>query len=145
MKVSPWGPCVTSGGFMYIQAKENPVNCHARNSFGTFVIKTVANLKQNVYSFSLTSSTCWRKTILKMLVYLTHSVPRNKPLAVVLTRPEKQGPHSAGSTFVLLKNTASFKTDFLPMKGENSITSYCAVLTFKSAKIQWLVKETLVV
>ena len=30
------------------------------------------------------------------------------------------------------------------MKGENSITSYCVVLMFKSAKIQWPVKEILV-
>ena len=32
----------------------------------------------------------------------------------------------------------------LPMKGENSITSYCVVLMFKLAKIQWLIKEILV-
>ena len=34
--------------------------------------------------------------------------------------------------------------NFPPMKGENSITSYCVVVTFKSAKIRWLVKEILV-
>ena len=32
----------------------------------------------------------------------------------------------------------SFKTNFLPMKGENLITSYCSVLTFKLAKMCWL-------
>ena len=37
-----------------------------------------------------------------------------------------------------------FKTNFLPMKGENSITSFCVVLTFKWAKIWCLVKEILV-
>ena len=37
-----------------------------------------------------------------------------------------------------------FKTNFLPMKGENSITSCCVVLTFKSAKSRLLVKEILV-
>ena len=37
-----------------------------------------------------------------------------------------------------------FKTNFLPMKGENSITSYCIALIFKLAKIWWLVKEILV-
>ena len=35
----------------------------------------------------------------------------------------------------------SFKTNFLPMKGENSITSYCVVLTFKSVETQWLFEE----
>ena len=34
--------------------------------------------------------------------------------------------------------------NFLPIKGENSITSYRIVLTFKLAKIRWLVKEILV-
>ena len=37
-----------------------------------------------------------------------------------------------------------FKENFLAMKGENSITSYCVVVTFKSAKIEWQVKEILV-
>ena len=37
-----------------------------------------------------------------------------------------------------------FKTNFLPMKGENSTTSYCAVSTFKTAEIRWLFKEILV-
>ena len=34
----------------------------------------------------------------------------------------------------------SFKTNFLVMKGENSMTSYCVIMTFKCAKIRWLVK-----
>ena len=34
--------------------------------------------------------------------------------------------------------------NFLPMKGENSITAYCVVLTFKLEKVPWLVKEILV-
>ena len=37
-----------------------------------------------------------------------------------------------------------FKTNFLPMKGENSIISCCVVLTFQSAEIEWLFKETVV-
>ena len=37
-----------------------------------------------------------------------------------------------------------FKTNFLPTKEENSITSYCVVLTFKLARMQWLVKEILI-
>ena len=35
----------------------------------------------------------------------------------------------------------SFKTNFLSMKGENSITSYCIVLMYKLAKIWWLIIE----
>ena len=34
-----------------------------------------------------------------------------------------------------------FKTNCLPMNGENCITSYCVVLSFKSAKLRWLVKK----
>ena len=37
-----------------------------------------------------------------------------------------------------------FKTKFLLMKGENSVTSYCDVLAFKLAKIRWPVKKILV-
>ena len=60
--------------------------------------------------------------------------------------PTEQGPHPTHSTFVVLENKTetSFKMNFLPMKGENPITSYCVVLMFKSAKMQWLVKEILV-
>ena len=32
----------------------------------------------------------------------------------------------------------------LLMQGEISITSYCIVLTFKSVKMRWLVKEILI-
>ena len=66
---------------------------------------------------------------------------------VMLTPPVERGPHSANSTFVVLENSQTetgFKTNFLPMKGENSITSHCVVLTFKSVEIQWLFKEILV-
>ena len=58
------------------------------------------------------------------------------------------GPCPPNSTFVVLKNTAqterSFKTNYLLMKGENSITHCCIVLTYKSVKIWWLVKKKLV-
>ena len=37
-----------------------------------------------------------------------------------------------------------FKMNFLLMKGENPITSYCAVLVFKLMKMQWLLKDILV-
>ena len=67
---------------------------------------------------------------------------------VVLTPPMERGPRSMNSTFVVLENTAKtetgFKTNFLLMKNENSITSYCVVLMFKSSKIQLLIKEILV-
>ena len=36
------------------------------------------------------------------------------------------------------------KTNCLPMKGENSITSHCIVFTFKWAKMWWLFKKSLV-
>ena len=81
---------------------------------------------------------------------LTHSVPRNQalvpcgcPHAAHRMRPSFRelyfrclGKHS--------KTETSFKMNFFPMKGKNSITSYCIVLTFKSAKIQWVVKKILV-
>ena len=55
------------------------------------------------------------------------------------------GPHSANTYFGCLgkhsQTETGFKTNFLPMKGQNS---YCIVLTFKSEKILWLVKEILV-
>ena len=41
-------------------------------------------------------------------------------------------------------NWNRFQTNFLQMKGENSITSYGINLTFKMEKIWWLVKEILV-
>ena len=44
----------------------------------------------------------------------------------------------------LSQTETGFKMNFLPMKGENAITSYCTVLTFKSVKIWWLVKAVLV-
>ena len=52
------------------------------------------------------------------------------------------------SAFVVLENTAKLKPvskqTAIPMKGENSITSYSVVLTLKSSKIRLLVKEILV-
>ena len=66
---------------------------------------------------------------------------------VVLKLPEERGPRSTNSTFVVLgkhsQTETGFKTNFLPMKGENSITFYCIVLALKSAKIWSLVKEIL--
>ena len=64
---------------------------------------------------------------------------------VVLKLPEERGPRSTNSTFVVLEKHSQtetgFKTNCLPMKGENCITSYCVVLSFKSAKLRWLVKK----
>ena len=60
-------------------------------------------------------------------------------LSFVVTPPMERGPHSTNSTVVVLENTAKtetgFKTNFLLMKNENSITSYYVVLMVKSAKI----------
>ena len=81
---------------------------------------------------------------------LTHLVPWNAALiphgcahATHGTRPSfcklyfcRLGKHSRTET--------SFKMNFHQMKGETSITSFCIVLMFKSAKIWWLVKEIFV-
>ena len=64
-------------------------------------------------------------------------------LTVVLEPTAEQGLHSC----CLGKHSQTetgFKMNFLPMKGENFITSCCVILTIKSAKIQWLGKEILV-
>ena len=87
------------------------------------------------------------KTIQTFREYNTHSHQkiayrgmRPSFLAVVLPPPAERGlclrKHSQTET--------GFKTNFLPMKKENSNTSYCVILTLKSAKIRWLVKEMLV-
>ena len=84
-------------------------------------------------------------------VHLTHSVPRNKPL---IPRGCANAAHGMRPLFHVLcfcclgkhsQTESSFKTNFLPMKRENPITSYCVVLTFKSAKMRWLINEILVV
>ena len=65
----------------------------------------------------------------------THSLPRNEtlvPPALFLLSWKTQ------------PNQSRFQTNFLPMKEENPTTSYCVVLTLKSAKMRWLVKEMLV-
>ena len=71
-----------------------------------------------------------------LIKHLTHFVPQNEALVPRKLYCRCLGKHG--------KTETSFKTNFLPMKRENSITSYCIVLTFKSAKIWWLVKEILV-
>ena len=66
----------------------------------------------------------------------------------VLTSPVERGPHSGNSTFGVLEKHShtetTFKMNGLLIKGENSNTSYCIVLMFKSAKMRWQVKEVLV-
>ena len=56
----------------------------------------------------------------------------------VLTLPAERGRRSVNSAFVVLKKHSQtetgFKTNFLLMKEENSITSYCVVLMFKLQK-----------
>ena len=60
-------------------------------------------------------------------------------LAVMLMPLAERGHHSTNSTVVVLENsqteTGFVKTNFLLMKGDNSIISFCLVLTFKSAEI----------
>ena len=81
---------------------------------------------------------------------LTHSVLWNETLIPLGCA---QATHGTMASFRELyfcclgkhnQTETDFKTNFLLMKGENFITSYCIVLTFKSAKIWQLVKEILV-
>ena len=75
-----------------------------------------------------------------------HSVPRYKALFPCGCA------HTALALFCKLcfcflgkqPNWNRFQTNFFLMKEENFITSYCIMLTFKPAKLWWLVKETLV-
>ena len=81
---------------------------------------------------------------------LTHSVPGNEGLV------PHSCDHAACRTKALFnklyclclgkhsQTETGFKTNFLPVKGENSIFTYCVVFTFKSAEILWLFKEILV-
>ena len=90
--------------------------------------------------FALLDSLNWKSLQKFSGSRLTHSVPRNQalvpcgcPHAAHRMRPSFRelyfrclGKHS--------KTETSFKMNFFPMKGKNSITSYCTVLTFKSEK-----------
>ena len=81
---------------------------------------------------------------------LTHSIPQNEALVPHSCAPATCGTRPSFREFCLRhlgkhsQTKTSFETNFLPMKGENSITSYCIVLMFKLAKIWRLVKEILV-
>ena len=87
---------------------------------------------------------------LPLLVVLTHSVPQNEAIVPHGCAPAARGtrPSFRELDFCCLGNYSNtetcFKTNFLPMKRVNSITSYCVVLTFESTKIRWLVREILV-
>ena len=58
-------------------------------------------------------------------------MPRNEALVPhnCAYATAERGPHSANSSFVAFENTAKLKPvskmNFLPMKGEKPITSYC--------------------
>ena len=78
---------------------------------------------------------------------LPHSVPWNEALTPCSCahNTHKTRPSFCELYFCCLgkhsQTETGFKRNFLPIKGENPITSYCIVLTFKSAKMRWLVKE----
>ena len=78
--------------------------------------------------------------------FFTHSVLRNEALVPCGCAHVAHGTRDSFCDvfFCCLgkhsQTETGFKTNSLPMKGQNSITSYCMVLTFKSAKIWWLVK-----
>ena len=110
-------------------------------------------MELGVLKMTSSSKKCGRflsRPLFKRWVGFTHSIPQNEDLgpcscahAACGTRPlfwklccRCLGKHSQTET--------SFKTNFLLMKGENSITSYCIVLMFKLAEIRWLFKEILV-
>ena len=81
---------------------------------------------------------------------LTHSVLRNEAVISRSYAHIARGmrPSFCEVYFCFLgkhsQTDTGFKMNFLSKKGENFITSYCAVLTFKLVKIWWLVKEILV-
>ena len=85
-----------------------------------------------------------------IIAFLTDSVPWNEPLVPRGCAPAAcaMRPSFREFCFCCLRKHSQtetgFKMNFLPIKGENSITSYRIVLTFKLAKIRWLVKEILV-
>ena len=81
---------------------------------------------------------------------LIHSVPWNEAFVPC---GYARAAHGTRTSFCKLyfcclgkhsQTETGFKTDFIQMKGVSSIPSYCVVLTFKSAKIWWLVKEIFV-
>ena len=77
-------------------------------------------------------------------------MPWNKALVPWGCAPANHGTRASFHDFYFCclgkysKTETGFETNFLPVKGENSIISYCSVLTFISAKTWWLVKEILV-
>ena len=93
----------------------------------------------------------WRPRSLRLCSrHLTHSVPQNKglvPHSCAHVACETRALFCKLSCCCLGKHSQieiSFKTNFLLMKRENSITSYCLVSMFKSAKLLWPFKEILV-
>ena len=71
---------------------------------------------------------------------LTHSIPWNKALVPCGCAPAAHGLRPSFHEFCFCclgkhsQTATDFKRNFLPLKGENSISSYCVVLTLKSAK-----------
>ena len=72
-----------------------------------------------------------------MMALLTHSIPQNEGLVLCGCA------HAARGTRALFREPycrflgkhsqteTGFRTNFPPMEGENSVTSYCVVLMFK--------------
>ena len=86
----------------------------------------------------------------RMKFSLTHSVPQNEGL---IPRSCAHATRGVRPSFCELychclrkhsQTEIGFKTNVLLMKGENSTTSFCIVLTFKSMEIHWLFKKILV-
>ena len=81
---------------------------------------------------------------------LTYSAPQNEALIPHGCAPAARGTGPLFRKFCFCclekhsQTETGFKTNFLPMKGENSISSYCIVLMFRLVKIRWLVKDLLV-
>ena len=85
------------------------------------------------------------KGVMGCLNFSTRSVSQSVPHSSWLSSlcPKGTSPCSAGSTSGVMDNTAKMKPvlkqNSLPIKGENYGTSCCTVLTFKLAKVGWLV------
>ena len=77
------------------------------------------------------------------LWHIPHHRMRPSFLMAVLTLLVEWAPHFMNSSFYWLgkhRLKPGFKTNILPMKGDNSYHLLCVVSTFKLAKIWWLVK-----
>ena len=97
-----------------------------------------------VYKLSTKYFYIWpRDQVTRSLAFqcLTHSVPRNEDLVPCGCAQAARGTRTSFRELYCCclgkkqQTETGFKMNFRPMKAENSITSYCIILTFKSAEM----------